>query len=190
MFDHFDFIAPIYDYIIKAKPPEKLTSLADLSSSVRLLDAGGGTGRISQYFEPLVNQVVLADLSIQMLAKSQTKNGLDPVNSHSEMLPFPDQSFDRIIMVDALHHVCDQPKTALELWRVLTPGGTIIIEEPDVHTRLVRLLALAEKLALMRSHFLSGQEIESLFSSLPAEIRIHYEDHFVWVVIKKDLAWS
>ena len=68
MFDHFDFLAPIYDHFIKAKPPETLTSLADLSPSVRLLDAGGGTGRISQYFKPLVNQVIIADLSIQMLA--------------------------------------------------------------------------------------------------------------------------
>lgn len=186
MFDHFDFLAPIYDHFIKAKPPETLTSLADLSSSVRLLDAGGGTGRISQYFEPLVNQVIIADLSIQMLAKSQTKDGLDPVNTHSEMLPFPDKSFDRIIMVDALHHVCDQSITALELWRVLTPGGKIVIEEPDIHTRGVKLIALAEKLALMRSHFLSGQEIEDLFSSLPAAIKIYREDHFVWVVITKD----
>lgn len=188
MFDHFDFLAPIYDYFIKAKPPETLTSLADLSSSVRLLDAGGGTGRISQYFKPLVNQVIVADLSIQMLAKSLTKTGLNPVNSHSEMLPFPEKYFDRIIMVDALHHVCDQPKTALELWRVLKPGGKIVIEEPDIHTRAAKLVALAEKLAMMRSHFLSGKEIKGLFSSLPAEIKIHHEDHFVWIVIKKDLA--
>ncbi len=186
MFDHFDILAPIYDNFIKAKPPETLTTLADLSSSVRLLDAGGGTGRISQYFEPLVNQVIIADPSIQMLAKSQTKNGLDPVNSHSEMLPFPDKSFDRIIMVDALHHVCDQSKTALEFWRVLKPAGKIVIEEPDIHTWGVKLLALAEKLVLMRSHFLSGREIDDLFSSLPAAIKIHSEDHFVWVVITKD----
>ncbi len=186
MFDHFDILAPIYDNFIKAKPSETLTTLADLSSSVRLLDAGGGTGRISQYFEPLVNQVIIADPSIQMLIKSQTKNGLDPVNSHSEMLPFPDKSFDRIIMVDALHHVCDQSKTALELWRVLKPAGKIVIEEPDIHTWGVKLLALAEKLVLMRSHFLSGREIDDLFSSLPAAIKIHSEDHFVWVVITKD----
>ncbi|MCJ7718232.1 MAG: class I SAM-dependent methyltransferase, partial [Anaerolineales bacterium] len=165
MFDHFDFLAPIYDFFIKAKPPETLTSLADLSPSDRLLDAGGGTGRISQYFKPLVNQVIIADLSIQMLAKSQIKDGLDPVNSHSEALPFPNDSFNRVIMVDALHHVCDQAKTALELWRVLKPGGKIIIEEPDINSRAVKLVALAEKLALMRSHFLSGLEIEVLFSS-------------------------
>jgi demethylmenaquinone methyltransferase/2-methoxy-6-polyprenyl-1,4-benzoquinol methylase len=185
MFDHFNFLAPIYEFFIKAKPPEKLTELADLASTKRLLDAGGGTGRISQYFSDQVDQIIIADLSYQMLTESLSKNGLYPVNSHSELLPFPDESFDRIIMVDALHHVCDQLKTAQELWRVIKPGGKIVIEEPDIQNRGVKLVALAEKLALMRSHFLSGHEIRDLFSSFPAVTEIHHEDHFVWVLVEK-----
>jgi len=35
--------------------------------------------------------------------------------------------------------------------RVLAPGGRLVIEEPDVERTPVRLIALAEKLALMRS---------------------------------------
>jgi len=185
MFDHFDFLAPIYERVIKAKLPERLVELVDVTSVERMLDAGGGTGRVSQYFSGQVDQIVIADLAFQMLTKSQSKNGLYPVNSHSEILPFPDESFDRIIMVDALHHVCDQSKTAQELWRVIKPGGKIVIEEPDFHNWSVKLIALAEKLALMRSHFLSGQEIQDLFSSFPAVIKIHKEDHFIWVVVDK-----
>ena len=185
MFDHFNFLAPIYEHVIKAKLPERLAELVDITSTERMLDVGGGTGRVSQFFSDQVDQIVIADLAFQMLAKSQSKNGLYPVNSHSEILPFPDESFDRIIMVDALHHVCDQAKTARELWRVIKPGGKIVIEEPDIHNRSVKLFALAEKLALMRSHFLSGQEIQDLFSSFPAVINIHQEDHFVWVVVDK-----
>ena len=60
-----------------------------------------------------------------------------------------------------------------------------MIEEPDIHTGGVKLIALAEKLALMRSHFLSGQEIRDLFSDLPGTIEVFNEDHFVWVVIEK-----
>ena len=68
---------------------------------------------------------------------------------------------------------------------MIKPGGKIVIEEPDIHNRSVKLIALAEKLALMRSHFLTGQEIQGLFSSFPAVIEIHQEDHFVWVVVDK-----
>ncbi len=186
MFDHFDFLAPIYDRVIKAKPPQRLAELADFSPSNRVLDVGGGTGRISQFISDQVDQVIIADLSFKMLGKSQLKNGLLPVNSHSEFLPFPDATFDRIIMVDTLHHVCDQNKTAQELWRVTKPGGKIVIEEPDIHTWAAKLVALAEKLALMRSHFLSTKEIQDLFTGLPAKTVLYHESHFAWVVIEKE----
>ncbi len=185
MFDHFNILAPMYERVIKAKLPERLVELVNITSAERMLDVGGGTGRVSQYFSDQIDQIVIADSSLQMLAKSQSKNGLYPVNSQSEILPFPDESFDRIIMVDALHHVYDRSKTARELWRVIKPGGKIVIEEPDIHNRSVKLIALAEKLAFMRSHFLNGQEIQDLFSSFPADIEIYNEDHFVWVIVDK-----
>ena len=47
-------------------------------------------------------------------------------------------------MVDALHHVADQEATIRELWRLLKPGGRIIIEEPDIRRFEVKLLALIE----------------------------------------------
>ena len=58
-------------------------------------------------------------------------------------------------MVDALHHVIHQGQTAREMYRVLKPGGRIVIEEPDIRKFGVKLIAVAEKLLLMRSHFLS-----------------------------------
>jgi demethylmenaquinone methyltransferase/2-methoxy-6-polyprenyl-1,4-benzoquinol methylase len=185
VFDHFNFLAPIYDRVIKPKPPDKLAELITPDPAFRMLDVGGGTGRISQFFADQVDQIVIADLSYNMLSKSQMKNGLIPVNSHSENLPFPDNSFDRIIMIDALHHVCDQGLTARELWRVIKPAGRIVIEEPDIHTWGVKMVALAEKLALMRSHFLTGQEICGLFQDFPGSAVLHQEDHFIWVVIEK-----
>ena len=122
MFDHFNFLAPIYDRVIQPKTPEKMISLMDLSASLNILDVGGGTGRISQYFVDQVEQVIVADLAFDMLSVSLQKNGLLQVNSPSEKLPFPKQTFDRIIMVDALHHVYDQQQTANELWRILRKG--------------------------------------------------------------------
>ena len=84
-------------------------------------------------------------------------------------------------MVDALHHVIDQPSTADEMFRLLKPGGRIIIEEPDIRTFGVKLIALAEKLLLMRSHFLSPQQIAGLFK----DAQVHTEDSSAWVVVTK-----
>lgn len=185
MFDHFGFLAPFYEFFIKPAPPEKLCHLIDLPTSGTLLDVGGGTGRVAQFMNERIDRVVVADLSFGMLQQARQKQGLQTVNSHSERLPFPDHSFDRIIMVDALHHVCDQAETAAALWRVLKPGGRIVIEEPDLGHFGVKLVALAEKLALMRSHFLSPDEIVSLFDNFGARTRIEKDGYISWVVIEE-----
>ena len=112
--------------------------------------------------------------------------GLRPVCSGSESLPFADNSFERVIMVDALHHVIDQAHTAREMFRVLKPGGLLVIEEPDIRTFGVKLIAIAEKLLLMRSHFLAPDEIVKLFASLRVgKSSIKIADGTVWVIIEK-----
>ncbi len=185
--DHFGFLAPIYDRLIKPKAPEYLWEFLQLPTDGLLLDAGGGTGRMAQFMLDKSAGVVLADLSMEMLMEARGKGELMRVCSHTEGFPFPDGSFSRILMVDALHHVCDQPETAFELWRVLEPGGYLVIEEPDLRTKTVKLVALAEKLALMRSNFLAPSDIAALFESPNTEVRIETEaDGFnAWVIVRK-----
>ena len=131
--DHFSLLAPFYELFIRPKNPEKIRSLAQLPSDGILLDAGGGTGRVAQYFRGATAQILVADESLKMLREAQKKDGLQPVVSLTERLPFQNDAFDCIIMVDALHHVADQQKTVDELWRILKPGGRLIIEEPIIH---------------------------------------------------------
>jgi len=184
-FDHFDFLAPHYENYIHPKDPRKMWDLLDLPTSGAMLDAGGGTGRVAQFMSSKAYPVVVADLSFRMLAEAHRKDGLCPVCSPSETLPFADESFVRIIMVDALHHVCDQRRTARELWRVLQPGGILIIEEPDVRRFRVKLIALGEKLALMRSHFMSAERIAALFDDEDAHVHVETGDFEVYVVVGK-----
>lgn len=185
MFDHFGILAPVYEKYIKPKYPEILAELTQLPINGYLLDVGGGTGRVAQFLSKDVGNLCIADLSHKMLAESHSKNGLLPACSHSEFLPFPDEKFERIIMVDALHHVCDQQQTINQLWRVIKPGGRIIIEEPDIKHWAVKLIALGEKIALMRSHFLDTVEIVQLFNNFPAQIETVQEGHIAWIVIEK-----
>jgi len=120
-----------------------------------------------------------------MLSEARQKDGLHPVCSHTEKLPFDDETFARIIMVDALHHVINQRGTLDELWRTLQPGGKLVIEEPDLRLFGVKLLAIAEKLALMRSHFLSPPRIAQLLSYPNARVRIETSSFNAWVIAEK-----
>jgi demethylmenaquinone methyltransferase/2-methoxy-6-polyprenyl-1,4-benzoquinol methylase len=157
---------------------------AALPTPGRVLDAGGGTGRVANAIRGHAGEVVIADPSLGMLRQA-SRTQLRLACANSESLPFPGETFERVIMVDALHHVIDQRHSATELYRVLKPGGRIVIEEPDIRTFGVKLIAVAEKLLLMRSHFLAPDQIVKLFSFDSAKASIHAEEGNAWVVIEK-----
>lgn len=184
-FDHFGFLAPYYENCIRSSDYEKLLRLADLPVSGALLDAGGGTGRVAHFLNGKAHPMVVADLSPAMLAEARRKDGVLPVCSPAETLPFADETFARIIMVDALHHVYSQRQTARELWRVLQAGGVLVIEEPDIRQFRVKLIALVEKLVLMRSHILSAERMAELFDAKDAQVRVEKGDYQVYVVVRK-----
>jgi ubiquinone/menaquinone biosynthesis C-methylase UbiE len=183
--DHFDFLAPFYEKFIQPKDPQDLWQLVNLPARGALLDAGGGTGRVAQFMIGKANPVVVADLSFRMLRETRKKNGLQPACSTTEYLPYADGTFNRIIMVDALHHVINQQATVDELWRTLQPGGRLVIEEPDVRNLAVKLIALGEKLLLMRSHFLDPRRMVKLFHFLDARMQVETGAYTVWVIADK-----
>jgi ubiquinone/menaquinone biosynthesis C-methylase UbiE len=186
MIDHFGFLAPIYDRVI---PPPDLARLRErlrLPAAGRLLDAGGGTGRVSSQLRHLVDEVIISDLSASMLKQAQVKGKLQPARAHAERLPFADASFDRVVVVDALHHFCDQSDAIGDLLRVLKPGGRLVIEEPDIHRLVVKFVALGEKLALMRSHFYSAERIRDMIAAHGYRADIERDGQFTtWVSVDK-----
>lgn len=180
-FDHFSLIAPLYARVTYSKV-DVMREVANLPVKGKLLDVGGGTGRVSLAIRELVDEIFVADVSYGML-KETPRPALKPVCGGSERLPFAENSFERVIMVDALHHVIDHADSAAEMFRVLKPGGILVIEEPDIRTFGVKLIAFAEKILLMRSHFLNPLEIADFFQ--PEKTRIKTEDGTAWVIVQK-----
>jgi len=185
LFDHFDILAPLYDHLITNPEETKIIHLAQLPTEGSLLDVGGGTGRIAQHLVEYAKQVIVLDSSINMLSQAMSKNGLQAVGSEAEYLPFSNGSFERVTMVDALHHVAEQKRSLQELWRVLKPGGILVVEEPDIKVFGVKLVALAEKLALFRSHFLSPERISEHLEAFGAKIHIVRDKPNSWIIAEK-----
>jgi ubiquinone/menaquinone biosynthesis C-methylase UbiE len=182
--NHFNMIAGVYDraatFLLSASLSEQLS----LTSGSLILDAGGGTGRVGAALTGETRRVVVVDSALEMLRHAVRRN-LSSVYAPLENLPFSSGLFDRIIMMDAFHHVFDQKKTASELLRVLKTGGRIVIVEPDIHRFRMKLLAMGEKLLLMRSHFLSGGQIAGLFEDRNVHVGVMIDGYNVFVLIEK-----
>ncbi len=183
--DHFRFFAPFYDHVFGrgVQPPHLLESLA-LPVSGWLLDAGGGTGRVSASVREQTGGVVIVDASRGMLQQAGQKDGLCPTLALAERLPFPDGQFERILIVDAFHHFHHQERAARELWRVLKPGGRLVLHEPNIARFAVKLIALGEKLLLMRSRFYGAEALRGIFAALPdAQVAVTTDDDPFYILL-------
>jgi ubiquinone/menaquinone biosynthesis C-methylase UbiE len=180
--DHFDLVSPFYDRLFSLPDPGWLRELLRLPGAGRVLDLGGGTGRVARALQGSADEIVVLDESVGMLRQAQ-KKGLPAVNGEAERLPFANGAFARILMVDTFHHLRDQRRAVAELLRVLAPGGRLVVEEPNVEQLSARLVAFAERLALMRSHFRSPREAERLFEGAGASVRLERKGATFWAVV-------
>ena len=105
----------------------------------RVLDLAGGTGDFTAKFSRIVGetgQVVLADINDSMLKMGREKlrnNGIignvSYVQANAEELPFPDDYFNCIIISFGLRNVTDKDKALRSMFRVLKPGGRLLVLE-------------------------------------------------------------
>jgi demethylmenaquinone methyltransferase/2-methoxy-6-polyprenyl-1,4-benzoquinol methylase len=120
-----------------------------------------------------------------MLQKACNKK-VKPVQAHAERLPFAKGRFDRVLVVDALHHFCDQQDAISDLLRVLKSGGRMVIEEPDYTHNGIKILASIEKMLLMRSRFHSPEKIKHMITSHGVAAQIERDGRYTaWIIADK-----
>jgi ubiquinone/menaquinone biosynthesis C-methylase UbiE len=74
------------------------------------------------------------DASAGMLAKAKAKLPQAPlVQGKAEALPFKGGSFDRVVIINAVHHFSDPRRALCEVRRVLSASGTILLVGLDPH---------------------------------------------------------
>lgn len=88
----------------------------------RVLDVGCGNGA----YLALVPRAIGVDLSPGMLTTTRARVTNPLACADAQELPFPDASFDTVLVPHMLYHVPDREQAARELRRVLRPGGTCV----------------------------------------------------------------
>ena len=107
--------------------------LLHLTPKIRIADLGAGEGLISQLLARRAERVTCVDNSPKMvefgreLAKKNGFSNLDYQLGDIEEVPLKDESVDLALLSQALHHA-QHPETAVqEAFRILQPGGELII---------------------------------------------------------------
>lgn len=113
--------------------------MCSLRRGQRVLDIAGGTGDITARLLQRVGstgEVVLSDINAAMLAEGRarlTDEGLvgnvSYVQASAETLPFPDNHFDCVTIAFGLRNVTDKDAALRSMYRVLKPGGRLLVLE-------------------------------------------------------------
>ena len=111
-----------------------------LAPKIEVADLGAGEGLISQLLARRVAKVWCIDNSPRMVevgTELAAKNGLANLAyklGDIETVPLPDRSVDLAILSQALHHAQHPDVAIQEAYRILKPGGQLLLLDLKAHT--------------------------------------------------------
>ena len=109
---------------------KQAVAAVDAHPGQKVLDVAAGTGVSSEPFADAGIDVIAADLSEGMLDVGRRRRpDMAFMQADVTALPFDDETFDAVTMSYGLRNVANYPKALSEIYRVLKPGGRIVILE-------------------------------------------------------------
>ena len=144
--DVFDSVASKYDLMndlmslgIHRLWKRYAIDLSGVRAGQLVLDVAGGTGDLTAKFSKLVGEegkVVLVDINESMLKIGRNKlinagcsNQILCTLGDAQYLPFPENTFDCITIAFGLRNVTDKDMALRSMYRILKPGGRLLILE-------------------------------------------------------------
>ena len=128
----WDLYAPIYKRAMKADQKVydfMYERIPEMVKDKEVLELATGPGLLAKHIAPAAKTILATDYSDGMIAEA--KKGVYPENLRFEVadamaLPYEDNSFDAVLIANALHIVPAPEKVLSEIDRVLKPGGLLI----------------------------------------------------------------
>jgi SAM-dependent methyltransferase len=151
------------------------------------LDVGCGVGLYALWLAESVGQggrVVAIEPEAAKVEAARALVGGEAVGERLEFrtgdgtaIPLPDRSVDWVWCGDVLHHIVDTEKAVREFFRVVRPGGRIIVKESQVfsamflpgHPELERRIQLAEIRRTLDEG--AGRSFQERRQTTPASLR-------------------
>lgn len=151
----WNFYAPVYNLFMRLNRSaysEMYGMIRRAIAGKTVLELATGTGLIAKNVADAAESMIATDFAENML--DQARKGYVPDNldfryADAAFLPFDDDSFDVVIIANALHITPEPRKVLAEIRRVLRPGGRLIAPnfihaDPNAHSAAaLKALAVA-----------------------------------------------
>lgn len=175
----------VYDTLNILIPYQELlfgiTENLDLKKGMTVLDAGCGTGNLVHFLLPKEVNVTGIDYSI--IGLNQARNKFPSVSFFesdlTKPLSFKNESFDRIVSNNVLYTLPPNNRPALirELFRILKPGGVIVISNIAVGFRPISIYLNHVKQSCKQHGYV--KTLFQVISLLVPTIRIFYYNRLI-----------
>lgn len=150
--------------VLKQAKFRQIVARLDDPAGKRGLDIGADNGVISYLLRQRGGRWHSADLDERAVRSIRQLVGSDVHQIDGGVTPFEDAAFDQIVIVDFLEHIPDDRGFALELARILRPGGQVIINVPHLKpgsllNRFRHAIGLTDE---WHGHLRPGYDLEGL----------------------------
>jgi SAM-dependent methyltransferase len=129
----------------------RMVAAAGLRPPMEVLDVACGTGALTKAAATSVlpgGRVVGVDLNPGMLAVARRKEAaIEWCEAPAESLPYGANTFDAVVSQFGLMFFSDQRRSLAEMWKVLRPGGRLVVAVWDALERAPGYLAVTQLLA-------------------------------------------
>jgi ubiquinone/menaquinone biosynthesis C-methylase UbiE len=102
-----------------------------LLKGLTILDIASGEGYGTDSLSKCAKSVIGIDVDLEAVNHAKEKYGLDYRVGNAERIPLENDSVDAIVSFETIEHLSDPRKFLEELFRVLKPGGHLVISTPN-----------------------------------------------------------
>ncbi len=149
---------------------DDITRLLSLTETSRILDVGCGISTVLHFLPG--ERHGIDPLAEEYKRIYRYPDGIHVTQGFGEAIPFPDSYFDAVFCSNVLDHTSDPPKVVEEMYRVMRPGGHLVLT--------VEIFPSARERDLSHPHAFTKAEVRELLNGRFVSL---FEKESPWIML-------